>query len=384
MSLIPSYTVWLSDRTGTRIQPIENFIGEGGAALSYTRVVNEITPLTLILPLNDVYRELFSEPTQYLDWRLEVWRRLGDGEEYLDTETVWFIRDIKKNLTRKTLTITAYSANEILDRRIIAFKSGTSGATKTENIDDLMKAYVRENLGVLASDSRTYSSYFTVADDLGQGVSITKAASFDGLLETLQALSQQSFTQGTTPVPIFFDVIGVTTASGVANLQFNTYKNQRGLDRTYTGQAYSITLSEETQTIDNVEITYAFSDEINYVYVGGSGEASNRAVEEVSDSTRIAYSPINRREVFVSYTNSNVSAVLQSQGYQKLREGKPRKIVTADIRNTDNNAYGRDWAFGDKLTADIDGEVFDVRIDVISVSIQSGKETIKASLRGEL
>lgn len=382
MSLKASHTVWLSDRNGTRIQPIENFVGS--AALAYTRVVNEITPLTLTLPLNSTYTELFKEPSQYLDWRIEVWRRLGDGEEYLDTETIWFIRDVKKSLNPKTLTITAYSANEILNRRIIAFKSGTSGAQKTDNIDDIMKAYVRENIGASASASRNYSAYMTVAGDLGQGVSITKAASFDGLLETLQALSQQSFTQGTTPVPIFFDVIGVTTASGVANLEFATYKNQRGLDRTYTGQAYSVTLSEETQTLDNVEITYSFADEINYVFVGGAGEGSLRAVEEVSDTTRIAYSPINRREAFVNYTNSNVAAVLQSQGYQKLREGKPRKIITADIRNTDAGAYGRDWGFGDKMTASVDGEVFDVHIVAVAVSIQGGKETIKAAIRGEL
>lgn len=384
MSLIASHTVWLSDRYGTRIMPIENFIGEGGAALSYTRVVNEVTPLTLVLPLNDTYAELFNEPSQYLDFRLEVWRRLGDGEEYLDTETVWFIRDIKKSVTRKTLTITAYSANEILDRRIIASKSGTAGAQKTDNIDDIMKAYVRENLGALASASRNYSAYFTVAGDLGQGTSITKAASFDGLLETLQALSQQSFVVSSGNIPIYFDVVGVTTASGVANLEFRTYRYQRGQDRTYTGQAYSITLSEETQTLDNVEITYAFADEINYVYVGGSGEGSLRALEEVSDTTRIGYSPINRREAFVNYTNSNVTAVLQSQGYQKLREGKPRKVITADIRNTDAGAYGRDWGFGDKMTASVDGEVFDVHIISVAVSLQNGRETIKAAIRGEL
>jgi len=377
-----SYTIWLSDRAGLRIQPIEDIISSNGAALMYTRAVNEVTSLTLTVPLNDTYKELFIEPSQYLDWRLEVWRRIGDGEEYLDTDTVWFIRDIKKNITAHTLTITAYSANEILSRRIIASKSGTSGAQKTDNIDDIMKAYVRENIGVLASGTRNYSAYMTVASDYGAGVSITKAASFDNLFTTLQDLSQQSFTQGTTPIPIFFDVIGITTASGVANLQFNTYARQRGLDRTYTGQLYTVTFSEDL--LDNVEVSYAFAGEYNYAYVGGAGEGTLRAVEEVSDSTRIAYSPINRREVFVNFTNTTTSSVLQSEGYQKLREGKPRKIVTADMRSTDSAAYGRDWAFGDKITVSVDGETFDAHISAISVSVSGGKEVIRASIRAEL
>lgn len=382
--MIASYTIWLADKFGTRQMPIENFIGDGGAALAYTRAINEITPLTLTVPLNDTYRDIFREPSQYLDWRIEIWRRLGDGEEYLDTETIWVIRDIKKNLTKKTITLTAYSANELLDRRIIASKSGTAGAQKTDNIDDIMKAYVRENIGASAIAARNYSLYLTVAADYGHGVSITKAASFDGLFETLQSLSQQSFIQGTTPVPIFFDVVGVTTASGTANLEFRTYKNQRGQDRTYTGQAYSVTLSDETNTLDNVEVSYLFSDEVNYVYVGGSGEATLRVVEEVSDSARIASSPINRRESFVNYTNSNVSAVLQSQGYQKLRDGKPKKIITAEIKNSDAAAYGRDWSFGDKMTVSVDGEVFDAHITAVAVSYQGGKEIIKAAIRGEL
>lgn len=378
MSLIPSYTVWLSDRLGVRKKSITDFIGS--TALQYARAVNQITSLTITLPLNSEYADLFSDPNAWLDYRIEVWRRVGNGDEYLDTETIWFIRGIKKNLTQGTITLTAYSANEILTRRIIAYAAGTPYTQKSDLIDDMMKYFVAENLGSSATDAdRDYSGYITNEGLLSQGDLIDKAATYKNLNDTLLDLSQQSLELGTAP--IYFDVVGIITDVGVGNLEFRTYLNQRGNDRTTTSQLYSITLTETN--LDNIEINYDLSKEINYVYVGGTGEGSLRATATVSDTDKIAASPINRREGFTSY-NSNLTGTLQSEGYQKLRENAPRKIISAEIRNTETLVYGRDWTFGDKLTAEIDGEVFDVIINAVSVTLANNKEVVKAVIRGEI
>jgi hypothetical protein len=75
--------------------------------------------------------------------------------------------------------------------------------------------------------------------------------------------------------------------------------------------------------------------------------------------------------------------VLQSAGHAALRDGRPKKLLTATIQNTTGARYGRDWFYGDKLTASVDDDQFDCGIDAVAVSVQGGKETVKANLRGE-
>lgn len=119
------------------------------------------------------------------------------------------------------------------------------------------------------------------------------------------------------------------------------------------------------------------------VYALGNGQDSNRAIVEVTDATRIATSPINRRETTTS-ENSNLTTALTSAGNSALRTHRPKKIITATIANNDTFAYGRDWYWGDKVSANVDNNIFDVRIDAIDVTVSEGQENIVANLRGEI
>lgn len=374
-----TYTLWLTDNSGNRILPIDDFVDESGASLTYVRSVNTVSPLTLTLPIAR-YEYLFRDPQLWVDTRIEVWRRVNGGAEYLDTETVWFVRGFRKKLTQKVFQVTAYSANQLLDRAIVAYAAASAQSQKTDNIDDLMKAIVRENLGSSAGVGRVRTG-FTVQADASLGTSTTKAFSYRNVLDVLQDLAQES---GTTAAPIFFDIVGVITVDGITSIEFRTYANQRGLDRTYASQLNGITLSTDDSTLNDAEIAYDFSNEINAIYVGGSGQEAARTVVAVSDTARINTSPLNRSEGFVNYSNSNVTSVLQSAGYAVLRDSRPKKIITANIQNTTNLMYGRDWYWGDKVTAQVDTDTFNARIDAIQVSITGGKEDIKAMIKGEL
>lgn len=374
-----TYTLWLTDNSGNRILPIDDFVDESGASLTYVRSVNAVSPLTLTLPI-DRYEYLFRDPQLWVDTRIEVWRRVNGGAEYLDTETVWFVRGFRKKLTQKVFQVTAHSANQLLDRAIVAYAAASAQAQKTDNIDDLMKAIVRENLGSSAGVGRVRTG-FTVQADASLGTSTTKAFSYRNVLDVLQDLAQES---GTTAAPIFFDIVGVITVDGITSIEFRTYANQRGLDRTYASQLNGITLSTDDSTLNDAEIAYDFSNEINAIYVGGSGQEADRIVVAVSDTARINTSPLNRSEGFVNYSNSNVTSVLQSAGYAVLRDSRPKKIITANIQNTTNLMYGRDWYWGDKVTAQVDTDTFNARIDAVQVSITGGKEDIKAMIKGEL
>jgi hypothetical protein len=273
--------------------------------------------------------------------------------------------------------VTAYSAIELLKRRHVAANAETAAAKKTDNIDDMMKAIVREQLGASAAGIRNISTYLSVEPDASAGTSITKAFSRDMVLNVLQDLAQHS---GTTATPIFFDIVAPTPST----LEFRTRANQWGEDRSTSSTINkAVILSPDDDTLTDIEIEYDYSNEANYIYVGGSGQESNRVVEPVFDSTRYSLTPLNLRELFVSYTNSNVAAVLQSVGYAALRDARPKKTFTASVQDAPSARYGKHWFFGDTLTTVVDADYTDVRVDAIQVSMQAGKETIQAKLRAE-
>jgi hypothetical protein len=372
-----SYTIWIYDALGRGLAPVDNFVDANGASFVYQRAVNNIGVLTLNLPRQ--YEKLFDNPARWVDYRLGVWRRIDNGLEYLDTDTIYFVRKVKKRIIGgvRTFVVTAYSAIELLKRRHVAANAETAAAKKTDNIDDMMKAIVREQLGASAAGIRNISTYLSVEPDASAGTSITKAFSRDMVLNVLQDLAQHS---GTTATPIFFDIVAPTPST----LEFRTRANQWGEDRSTSSTINkAVILSPDDDTLTDIEIEYDYSNEANYIYVGGSGQESNRVVEPVFDSTRYSLTPLNLRELFVSYTNSNVAAVLQSVGYAALRDARPKKTFTASVQDAPSARYGKHWFFGDTLTTVVDADYTDVRVDAIQVSMQAGKETIQAKLRAE-
>lgn len=95
-------------------------------------------------------------------------------------------------------------------------------------------------------------------------------------------------------------------------------------------------------------------EEINCVYVGGSGQASGRTVRTRSDATRMAASVINRREGFGAYTNSASNDVLDAHGDKLLREGRVKTTLERDLGELRPWVFGVDWALGDTLTVAAD------------------------------
>ena len=66
-----------------------------------------------------------------------------------------------------------------------------------------------------------------------------------------------------------------------------------------------------------------------------------------------------------------------------VRAGRPKRVFEATVLDVPGTQYGVHWNFGDKVTAEYAGEVFDVSIDAVSVSVRDGEERITARLRAE-
>lgn len=366
-----TYSVWLSSPTGVQMALIDTL-----SRLEFSLTVNTVGVAKI-----DVMPDF---PISWIqeDSRIGIWRQVPGAQKYLVGDTIWLVRDwdhVLDGQGREYISLLAYSANMILDTAIVDYASTTSYADKTDYIDDMMKAIIRENRGALATDStRDISSWLTVESDESLGPSTTKAFAWRNVLAVLRELAQEADDAGT---PVFFDVVHTP---GTTTLEFKTYVNQRGIDHASTGTK-RVVLSPRNSTLSEIRRSYISSNEHNAVTVGGRGEGTDREIERDTDSVRIALSPFNRRELFVDARNTEEgdTAALQAEAKTALKNHRPREIFSARIRDTEAVKYGREYGFGDRIKAEFRGRAVDCRLDSVSVLVERGLETIQAELRAD-
>lgn len=366
-----SYSVHISTSDNIKLAIIKKF-----TSLDYTRSINAPGSLQVILPATDENRALVSTGSETRrDMRLEVWRLLGT-REYLETSAQWIVRKVVIDDDQQTIELTADSGLILLNRRIIAYDSGTSQSSKSGATDDVIVEFVNENAGSAATDTnRDWSSLIDIRSSNSLGPAVSKSSSRRKLLTTVQEVARQSIVTGS---PIFFDM---NYLPGSGKFEFRTYARQRGLDLT-TGQNQLI-FSGEYANLTNEIREDDFSDESTFVYAAGQGQGTDRVVVTACDVGRIDKSPFGRIETLVDGRNTSASADLVSDANDRLRQGRPKRVLSGTIINKPGAEYGLDWNWGDKVKAEIDGEVFTARIDTVSISVSRGQEEIKPSIRIE-
>jgi hypothetical protein len=337
-------------------------------SLDYTRALNDIGVLQVSL------RPDFDMGFLPLDGRIQVWRQVSGYLAYLDTETVWFIRKIRRATTEggDELTVTAYSATELLKRRIVAYNAQTAQSAKTDFADDMMKEIVYQNLGAGAIAARDISAYLSIQADLGAGPTLTKAFSRRVLLPVLQELSDASADTGPR---ILFDIVAPTPDA----LEFRTYATRRGNDHSLSG-ASPLILSTATGSLSSVEIEEDYSEEATYVYGRGDGALDAAVVEEAEDAARVGASPLNRREVLTDAGNTINPTAVANAALDGLEAGRPRRTFRADIVDTPASLYGVHWAWGDEVSAEYGGVTYDCVVDRVHVSVTDAGESVEARL----
>jgi hypothetical protein len=380
-----TYTIWLSSPTGERIAVLDRFV-----RLEYRRRVNDAGfgmglfgrvsyPFTLMLSwpsLPPSLVRLFQR-----DYRLEVWRSVDGGLLELDTETVWFIAQVVQRVTgrgERVLIVHAEPATSLLSRRIVASASGGSRAQKSGPADDLIRAIVREHFGSAAGTERDVSAWLTIpteGEDRSGGASVSKAFAWRNVLTVLQELAEASAEAG---IPLFFDVVAPTPST----LRFETYAQVRGTDhsRGNSRGMEPVVLSVETGTLTDVVRSVEWREEITAVYVGGQGARESRAVVEVSDAARAARVPFGRCEVLHDARQVAMTEGLTSEGHTRLREGQPAVTFSAQVVNRPSALYGVHWRFGDRVTAEFEGEVLTCRVDQVQVVVTRDGEKVTANL----
>lgn len=387
-----TYEFWLSDDAGRRIDLLEDI-----AFASYARAVAGLGTLELGTPFRPFAKKFktYFRP----DWRIEAWRSAAYGVP-MRCEDVFMLR--KPNFYTRAedgldmLVFYGRNGLDLLKRRYVIQKPGSAYTDKTDLIDDMMKAIVREQMlygsaldetGVVDNTRAYPQNEFIVQSDNGSGPSATRA--FAGrcvydVLKDLRNASIQLNASASTNSRIYFDVAptwlsaSAAPAGALQGWEFRTFANLRGTDRT-TGIEFSV----ENENLTAPEYSLSHLDEFNTVYVTGNGRGESQSIEGVEDTARVNSSRWNRVEKLVSASNETSTTGLQSVGYTELENGKPREVLNAVFVNNAGGAsvprslYGLDWDLGDKVRVNVAGKQFFAEIAIVHVGIDAnGKETI--------
>lgn len=336
------------------------------ARIQWTTRLNGYGKLQLVYDRNDF------DPAHYsVDRRVDLWRQGSDGVSRLIDS--YYLRAMRRSISKagdEQVVLTGLGRNSLLAGRIVDAAAGSTGAIKTGTIDDLMKAFVRENMGALAAAARDWSANgFTVQADLSLGTSVTKSAPRHKLLSVLQSLAEESVNLND---PTLFDLCWVTRTS----MEFRTFQGQRGVDRRGRMTPFSLRRGTLTAAVLDDDAT----DEATYVYVAGQGQEELRTVVEVSDAGRIGISPWGRREALADARHCRTGAALTDYADGALEERARQRRFQAVLEDRPGARFQVEWNLGDLVEAEYGDEIYECEISAVTGSFGSDGERIVARL----
>jgi len=351
---------------------VQNGVIQDFADLHIVRTENTVGSLKMTLAQKGYNLDSFRVG-QYL----EVWREKG-GVLSVFGETAYFVQDFEfySQNGEELVDVYAKDLNMLLETRIVAAASSTANAEMKGKADDLMKAIVRNELGINAHPTRRIPG-LTVQADVGQSAEIARGFAYGNVLDVLRDMANSATEKG---IYTSFDLV----RTGVGKFEFRTYTGQRGADHRRTSGDVRL-VGENYGNLENPRYGIYHGDEWNYVYCGGRGEKEDREISEVWDLRRIGTGfPYNRKEYFRDSRHQETKDGVDDDAYNALNEGKPKTIMTGNLIDTPGMMFGRDYQFGDVVSAEAFGQAIDCHISSVAIRYDAqGGETLDIKLRGE-
>lgn len=370
-SISARYQIRLLDQGGSQVALFDNFEG-----LEFGQTVDDIGYYNLTLADDgDSRLELFE-----LDGQVEIDRTVPGVNLDWYGEFEGFHRKENRSTRqegKKFYISSGVDYNELLARRRIGYKAGTILADKNDAAETVMKEYVNENCGAIATvgNGREINGVFpgfTVQSDGGAGDVWAGSRAFDNLLDVLKDIANSKL--------IDFQVAG----SGPAQFVFQTFEDQLGADRTTEGLSGKVNgagnrpviFSVPYGNLQSLEYSLDRSTEGTVVFVLGSGEGSTRTVITRENSSAIADSPWNRRELSVPGSGQEFQYQLENLGDETLEEMKFMETFTFDPLQQPSQLYGLHYFLGDRVTMRYGNIERNKRIVSVKISVTGGKEVI--------
>lgn len=368
-----TFQLWLTDDNGVRLAPLNDILN-----FSATRQVNAIGPFVGQL------KSTFDTDLLRADNMIQVWYAPSGGK--MGFWRAYFIRKwrFETKGANRIIRVWGKDHNDLLRRRIVAAYSASSYATKNDYADDMMKEIVSEALSnalTPANEAGTRAwSDLSIAGDLSLGPTITTEIGWKYLLKTSGAgvLPDISQTAKDAGNEVFFDIIPDVVSATSLTFRFETTINQPGQD--LTG---SLVFDQRRGNLRDPFLEYDYTDEENYIYVGGQSIASFREIDQVYDAARYGASKWNRCEGFTD-ARTQTSNGVTAAGQSALVAGEPKIRMGGTPVDTRGTRFGIDWNFGDKVTARYENREFSAIIRAVALGKnEKGDTNIQARLEYE-
>ena len=301
------YRVDFEDYDGLVIESFQNFLGLNfnifaSGLGSYTLNLSGFDNRVSLIPDDAIVRIWMTDPAFGIEWT-NIFN--GIHKTFVDT--------VAEN-GRLTWQSYGPSCEELLAKELVAYPSGSSQANKSGVASTVMNAYVRENIGDLATiaNGRDYAGVnpITIASGPAVGPTWTGSRARKRLLFVLETIYHDSIESGD---PIDFRV------NYLGGYQFEFEAGKLGSDRTVTGlnnghdrASAPVILSPRYGNTRSLTRSRSRYNEANLVIALGQGEGVNRAFETIANAESIALSPIAQRVATVNGTNETTAAGLQA------------------------------------------------------------------------
>lgn len=341
-------------------------------SLYYSLRLNDTSIHTFSIDGRDPRRALFVPDTMVEVYRSDLASGVANYLEY----GAFHRTDQDQTTDRNDNLFTSYGRSymDLIHRREVLYFSGSTGDIKSGPADDIMKAYVRENAGPLATvgNGRLRDGVTTglaVAPDTGLATVWNGTASWKNLLDIVQQIAQHG--------SVDWDVI----RTGSTTFQFNTYWPRLGTNRTVGNQTIF------APELGNMSLPYATlsrTEEANDIIVLGPGEGAARTFVEVQDIVAEGASPWNRIERAQDARNATTPAQMSDVGQTQRNALKATRKLSFQVIQSPGTVYGRDYRLGDLVIARYKGIQEIKKVVGVEVTVSNGKEDIRVHFDDEV
>jgi len=365
-----NWTVWMDAWDGTRVAPVTPIV-----KLSVAKVANTIGAFSLTVPATAI-------PEGYLtrDRLFEFWR---DGK----LVNAGFLRRMSWRHSAGVpggilMTLSGPDCQYILDSRIINSAAWQSATQNYDRLDDMMKNYVKAQIGSTAGAGRDWSGNgLAIEPNLGEAPFANASFEWERLWDLLVRLAGMSANLGND---LYF-FIEPYLVGEFLNFKFRTTIDKIGLDRTSPNGYNPVILSYNLGNLTDDELVYDYFDEKNAAFAAGRGEGSTRPYQIITDDYSINLSPWGRREIFVNVSNETVTAGLVAAGQAALKKTKPKFILNGTITNTQNYRIGKDFDYGDLVTVEFESKSMNGMISNVKYDWDTdGSEVSTCKITGDI
>lgn len=374
--MLPFYKPELIGLDGLTIKTIDDCISVQAA-----RSFNTDGSATIVVP--DYYAPaLFRMHT-----RMKLWRHDYDGIPHNFGQTIWFLKKADRDYSARTISLSFVDAFAMLRGRLVGYTADGTYANKTleeyhidtfDNrlrTDNMMRAYVRENMGSLALDGARFIASLEIEADKNLGAYGEKQAAWAELGATLSDLARISSAKG---VDLYYDLFPRDDGTFL----FKVWKGLRGLDRGSASEN-PLVLTEESGLIADVHGIDDWTEVASFGYVLGFDTGGSQVIREVENQFISRGDPFGRIETTVNVADTDVDSVLDDAGIAALVGKRARRIITCKVVENSSLSFGRDLDYGDSVVVQVGGQAVDCILNTSNVTWQDGEEELDLRLRGE-